>query len=114
MITISQAVKRDVVATLRVPAERVDVGYLGFGMRRDAAPTPAAELRARFGLGDGRVVLCVSAALAHKNLDTLIDALARLRPGTRTAASCSPATPAGRASALPRWPPRAASPTASC
>ena len=64
-----------------MPADRVDVGYLGFGMRREAAPTPAAELRARLGLGDGRVVLCVSAALAHKNLDTLIDALARLGPG---------------------------------
>src|SRR6478609_5997071 len=54
VITISEAVKRDVVATLRVPAERVDVAYLGFGMRQEAAPTPAAELRARLGLGDGR------------------------------------------------------------
>jgi glycosyltransferase involved in cell wall biosynthesis len=37
--------------------------------------TAEAELRARFGLGDARVVLCVSAALEHKNLGRLIEAM---------------------------------------
>jgi glycosyltransferase involved in cell wall biosynthesis len=81
VITISQAVKRDVVAKLGVPTERVDVVLLGRGMRQAAAQTPEPELRERFALGDGRVVLCVSAALVHKNVPRLIDAFATLGPG---------------------------------
>jgi glycosyltransferase involved in cell wall biosynthesis len=81
VITISQAVKDDVVARLRVPADRVDVCYLGFGMRAVPDPTPARELRERFALGDGRVVLCVSAALVHKNLPGLLEGFARLGGG---------------------------------
>ena len=74
---ISAFTKRDVVERLRVPPERVDVVHNGFG----AAPGPATaerDLRARFGLGERRVVLCVSAALAHKNLPRLIDAFASI------------------------------------
>jgi glycosyltransferase involved in cell wall biosynthesis len=81
VIAISEAVKRDVVERLRVPADRVDVVYLGFGMRREAQPTAEATLRERFGLGGGRAVLCVSAALVHKNLDRLIDAFSQLGAG---------------------------------
>jgi glycosyltransferase involved in cell wall biosynthesis len=81
VIAISESVKDDVMARLRVPAELVDVVYLGFGMRREVAPTDGSILRERFGLGDGRVVLCVSAALVHKNLDRLIDAFAQLGTG---------------------------------
>ncbi|MGE4425284.1 MAG: glycosyltransferase family 4 protein [Solirubrobacteraceae bacterium] len=80
VITISEAVKRDVVARLRVPAERVDPVLLGHGMRVPADPTAPDVLRARLGLGDGPVVLCVSAALVHKNLPRLIDAFAKLTP----------------------------------
>lgn len=85
VVTISEAVKRDVVERLRVPAERVRVVYPGFGMRAPAAPTGEAQLRERFGLGDGPVVLCVSAALAHKNLPRLIEAFAAIDdvPGAR-------------------------------
>jgi glycosyltransferase involved in cell wall biosynthesis len=81
VIAISHAVKRDVVARLRVPAERVDVVHLGLGMRADRHATPEGELRSRLGLGAGRIVLCVSAALAHKNLPRLIGALGRLGAG---------------------------------
>jgi glycosyltransferase involved in cell wall biosynthesis len=81
VITISEAVKRDVVERLRVPAERVDPVLLGRGMRAAPDPTPAAELRERFGLGDGRLALCVSAALVHKNIPRLLAAFARLGPG---------------------------------
>lgn len=78
VIAISQAVKDDVVERLGIAAERVDVVHLGFGMNR--LPTPAPDPHARLGLGDARVVLCVSAALVHKNLERLIEAFARLRP----------------------------------
>jgi glycosyltransferase involved in cell wall biosynthesis len=81
VITISEAVKDDVVARLRVPADRVDVCYLGFGMRAVPDATPEAELRERLGLGDGRVVLCVSAALVHKNLPLLLEGFAALGAG---------------------------------
>jgi glycosyltransferase involved in cell wall biosynthesis len=82
VIAISHAVKADVVQRLRVPAQQVDVVHLGFGRRSTAAPTPEAELRGRLGLGGSRVVLCVSAALAHKNLGRLIEAFASLRPAS--------------------------------
>jgi glycosyltransferase involved in cell wall biosynthesis len=78
VIAISRAVKDDVVDRLRVPAERIDVVHLGFGMRRETAPAPEHELRRRLGLGEGPIVLCVSAALVHKNLGRLIDAFGRL------------------------------------
>ncbi len=78
VITISEAVKRDVVERLRVPAERVDAVLLGHGMAAASAVTPARELRSRFGLADDPVVLCVSAALVHKNLPRLLEAFAAL------------------------------------
>jgi len=81
VITISDAVKRDVVTRLRVPADRVDPVLLGHGMRAPADPTAPDVLRARLGLGDDPVVLCVSAALVHKNLPRLIDAFATLADG---------------------------------
>lgn len=82
VVTISQAVKDDVVAELGVPAEHVDPVLLGFGASRPRTPpADAAALGERFGLGAGRVVLCVSAALVHKNLPRLIDAFAALGPG---------------------------------
>jgi glycosyltransferase involved in cell wall biosynthesis len=81
VIAISQSVKDDVVQRLGVPAARVDVVYLGFGMRREVEHPKQDVLRQRLGLDDGRVVLCVSAALVHKNLDRLIDAFSQLGSG---------------------------------
>ncbi len=78
VITISAAVGDDVHARLRVPRERIVPVLLGHGMTVPDQVTPEAEVRARFGLGDGRIVLCVSAALAHKNLARLLEARARL------------------------------------
>jgi len=77
VIAISEAGKRDLVETLRLPPEKIDVVHLGFGISDTAEPTPAAELRERFRLG-GRVVMTVAPALRHKNLGRLIGAFARL------------------------------------
>jgi glycosyltransferase involved in cell wall biosynthesis len=79
VVTISEAVRRDVVERLRVPPERVEAVLLGYGAV--AARTPPAAVHARFGIGEEPVVLCVSAALAHKNLPRLIDAFAALGAG---------------------------------
>jgi glycosyltransferase involved in cell wall biosynthesis len=78
VITISHAVKRDVVQRLGVPADRIDVVHLGFGMTPPPTITPERDVRERFGLGGRRVILCVSAALKHKNLERLIEAFAAL------------------------------------
>jgi glycosyltransferase involved in cell wall biosynthesis len=78
VIVISESVKRDVMSFLRVPEDRVRVVYPGFGMRAPASWTDASTLRDRLGLNGQRIVLCVSAALAHKNLPRLIDAFASL------------------------------------
>jgi glycosyltransferase involved in cell wall biosynthesis len=78
VIAISQAGKRDLVETLGIDPAQVDVVHLGFGMAHAPDPVPAAELRERYGLGEAPVVLTVSAALRHKNLDRLIAAFARV------------------------------------
>ncbi|HEX2087279.1 MAG TPA: glycosyltransferase, partial [Solirubrobacteraceae bacterium] len=72
---ISEFTKRDVMQRLRVPEERIDVVLNGYGIAPAERVTPEAELRERFGLGGDRVVLCVSAALEHKNLPRLIAAM---------------------------------------
>jgi glycosyltransferase involved in cell wall biosynthesis len=59
-----------------------------------AAATPEPRLRERLGLGNGRIVLAVSAAKEHKNLARLVEAMQRVAsdhpdallvaPGNRT------------------------------
>jgi glycosyltransferase involved in cell wall biosynthesis len=78
VITISEAVGRDVAQRLHVPEDRIDPVLLGRGMRAAPSPTPEADLRSRLDLGDGRIVLCVSAALAHKNLPRLLESFTLL------------------------------------
>jgi glycosyltransferase involved in cell wall biosynthesis len=75
ILALSQAGAEHVVEYLRVPRERIDVVALASGGSDLLAPTPAGELRARLGLGDGPVVLTVSAKKANKNLVRLIRAM---------------------------------------
>jgi alpha-1,3-rhamnosyl/mannosyltransferase len=77
VVAISHAGKRDLMETLGLSADKIDVVHLGFGIDALAEPVAADELRGRFGLR-GRVVLTVSPALRHKNLGRLIAAFARL------------------------------------
>ena len=84
----SLATKNDLIASYALPAEKIDVIYLGLGMSQPDEVTTEAELRARLELGHASVVLSVSAALAHKNIDRLLEAfaklLARIMPGRQT------------------------------
>jgi glycosyltransferase involved in cell wall biosynthesis len=73
VIAISVAGKGDIVEHLRVPAERVDVVVPGPGS--EPSVTPAADVRARMGLGDGPIVLSVQAQKTHKNLLRLVHAM---------------------------------------
>ena len=77
VIADSQAGKHDIASLLRVPEDRIDVVHLGCNITR-VAPAPEGEIRMRYGLAGHRVCLCVSAALAHKNLDALVGAFGRL------------------------------------
>ncbi|HWI74366.1 MAG TPA: glycosyltransferase, partial [Baekduia sp.] len=79
VIALTQSGADDIVEHLRVRRERIDVIGLGYGSGAHSAPTPAADLRAKLGLGDGPVVLNVAAKKAHKNLMRLVEAMALVR-----------------------------------
>jgi glycosyltransferase involved in cell wall biosynthesis len=83
VIADSQSTREDLVALLGIPGERIDVVPLGLGTVRRADALSAPEVRARFDLGDRRVVLSLSAKRPHKNLMTLLGALATLPSDSR-------------------------------
>jgi glycosyltransferase involved in cell wall biosynthesis len=82
VIADSQSTRADLLDLTRVAPERIDVVPLGLGSAARAEPLAPEEARARFELGDRRVVLTLSAKRPHKNLAALIDALAQI-PGER-------------------------------
>jgi glycosyltransferase involved in cell wall biosynthesis len=79
VIAISQSTREDLMGLLGTPGEKIDV--VPQGLRAPgggSAPPPIAEIRARFDLGERRVLLSLSAKRPHKNLLALIGALARV------------------------------------
>jgi glycosyltransferase involved in cell wall biosynthesis len=74
----SQSTRNDLISLTGVGRERIDVVPLGLGAVRRETPLPERDVRARFDLGERRVVLSVSAKRPHKNLLALIGALARI------------------------------------
>jgi glycosyltransferase involved in cell wall biosynthesis len=78
VIADSQSTRDDLVALAGVDARKIDVVPLGLGAVRRAQPLSERDTRARFALGERRVLLSLSAKRPHKNLRALIDALAGL------------------------------------
>jgi glycosyltransferase involved in cell wall biosynthesis len=78
VIADSLSTRDDLVQMLGVSAAKIDVVPLGLGGVQRAAPIDEHETRARFELGERRVLLSLSAKRPHKNLLALIGALARL------------------------------------
>ena len=78
VIADSQSTRDDLVQMLGIRAELIDVVPLGLGSVRRATPIDERETRARFELGERRVLLSLSAKRPHKNLLALIGALARI------------------------------------
>jgi glycosyltransferase involved in cell wall biosynthesis len=76
VIADSECTRRDLLALLGLPPERVEVVPLGLGTPPSASATAPDELRARLELDARPVVLSLSAKRAHKNLLALIGALA--------------------------------------
>ena len=83
VIVDSQSTREDLMQLLGVAGASIDVVPLGLGSVRREAPLPEPEVRARFNLGERRVVLSLSAKRPHKNLPALIGALAQLLPAHR-------------------------------
>lgn len=69
--------KTDLVETLRIRADRIDVVHNGVATTTTAR-TAAGELRARHDLGDRPLLLSPSARQPHKNLQRLLEAHALL------------------------------------
>ncbi len=83
VIADSQSTRDDLVAELGLAPGKIEVVPLGLGnVRRGPALAPRAT-RERFGLGERRVLLSLSAKRPHKNLGALIGALARIAPARR-------------------------------
>lgn len=79
IIAYSRAARGEISEDLRIPERRIDVVPLGPGAEPVEQATPEAELRSRFGLGAGPIVLAVSPLLPHKNVGTLVEALPLIR-----------------------------------
>ena len=79
IVAISEAVRKDLVATARLPRAKIDVTPLGVSDRPPGRATPADELRSRLGVPAGTpLVLFVGQIAAHKNLTALVRALPAL------------------------------------
>jgi glycosyltransferase involved in cell wall biosynthesis len=79
VLTISEAARDDIAATLRLDPAKLDVAQLGITPpSADPALLDEPALRERLGLDERPLVLCVAAKRAHKNLDGLVRALAEL------------------------------------
>ena len=83
VIAISQSTRTDLVRLLGVPDAKIDVVEQGMGSARGSLASAGGETRARFQLGQRRVLLSLSAKRPHKNLLALIGAMARIPPEER-------------------------------
>jgi glycosyltransferase involved in cell wall biosynthesis len=102
LITLSEASRREIVADVNVPRNRIDVIPLGHGGRRRADPVAEKELRRRFSLGSGPIILSVSALTPHKNVGALIDAIVLLREAYPEVRLLVPGNPSAHGEELKR------------
>jgi glycosyltransferase involved in cell wall biosynthesis len=81
IVAVSQEAKRDLVRTLGLDEDRIDVTPLGVAEDVGRVPPESAEtMRARFGVPAGApVILCIAQLARHKNLGVLVRALPELQ-----------------------------------
>jgi glycosyltransferase involved in cell wall biosynthesis len=78
LIADTAVARDDICETLDLDSSRFTVVPLAADSAHRPTPTPEAELRRRLELGDGRLILCVSAKRPHKNQEVLVRALQQL------------------------------------
>jgi alpha-1,3-rhamnosyl/mannosyltransferase len=83
--TVSQFSRREIVALIGVPDERIVVAPPGVSPIYWTAPASKAATLARYGLAERRFALAVSTLEPRKNLATLIAAHGRQAPAARAA-----------------------------
>jgi glycosyltransferase involved in cell wall biosynthesis len=76
IIAPSHTTQHDLVRLLHIPAEKVDVVPNGIGMAAAASWPSDEDVRRRYDLGAGPLLLTVSLKRPNKNLERLLDALA--------------------------------------
>lgn len=82
LLTVSEATRREIVATLGVRPRDLPVVHNGVELPT-VVPAPLDAVRERHGIGSGRFVLCVGAKRPHKNQEVLIAALEHLPDDVR-------------------------------
>ena len=78
LIAVTAAARDDIVAQLGLAPERFSVVHHGAARPDPPQPSPEDEVRARYGLEQRRVVLCVASKRPHKNQELLVRAAPRL------------------------------------
>jgi glycosyltransferase involved in cell wall biosynthesis len=83
LITDSVSGREDCAQVFGVTPERIDVVHLGVRVPEAAAVASEDEVRRRFELREGRVLLCVAQKRPYKNLGALVRALSALPENVR-------------------------------
>jgi glycosyltransferase involved in cell wall biosynthesis len=85
VLTDSEASKRDIIARLGIPAERVQAIHLAADPRYRPVTDPddLARVRAKYDLPDAPFLLYLGGFDARKNVTRTIEAYARMRSGDR-------------------------------
>lgn len=78
VVAISHAARAELIDRLGIPPDKIDVTLLGIRPAERARPVSEGALRAALELDRRPIVLCVAAKRRHKNLDTLVRAVAAL------------------------------------
>jgi glycosyltransferase involved in cell wall biosynthesis len=92
LITGSAAARDEISEVLGIAPERLAVVPHGPGRLPTIEPAGEAEVRGRYAIGQGRVVLCVAAKRPHKNQELLVRATPLL-PGDVTVVLAGHAEP---------------------
>jgi glycosyltransferase involved in cell wall biosynthesis len=80
LLSASAAARDEICALFGLDPATVAVVPHGAGRPPNVEPVPEADLRGKYALGTGRVVLCVAAKRPHKNQGLLLRALEHLDP----------------------------------
>lgn len=81
VIAVSDGARQDLIDVLGLDPGKVTTVHSGVGQAASGPKTDADELRRKLGLGEGHIVLSVSAKRPHKNLMRLIEAFTSATEG---------------------------------